>query len=70
MADAFLVIGSVLLVFIFNVNNPDLFAASFLLAVGAVPLAILTGIAYDLEQSNIRVLGWKAVKRRAERVSD
>lgn len=49
----FLVISSVILVFIFNVNNPDLFIACFLLAVGTVPLAILTGIAYDVENSNL-----------------
>ncbi|HTP09837.1 MAG TPA: hypothetical protein VMP08_16385 [Anaerolineae bacterium] len=48
----FLVIGSVILVFIFSVNAPNLFVACFLLAVGTVPLAILTGIAYDVENSN------------------
>ncbi len=48
----FLVIGSVILVFIFNMNQPDLFVACFLLAVGTVPLAILTGIAYDVENSD------------------
>ena len=48
----FLVIGSVFLVFILNLHTPDLFVASFLLAVGVVPLVILTGIAYDVEHSN------------------
>ncbi len=48
----FLVIGSVILVFIFNMNQPNLFVACFLLALGAVPLTILSGIAYDIEKSN------------------
>ncbi len=48
----FLVIGSVILVFIIHMNQPDLFVACFLLALGAVPLAVLSGIAYDIEKSN------------------
>ena len=48
----FLVVGSVILVYFFSVNNPDLFVGSFLVAVGAVPLAIFTGIAYDIQNSD------------------
>ncbi len=48
----FLVIGSVILVFIFNLNAPDLFVACFLLAGVVVPLAIVSGIAYDIEKSS------------------
>ncbi len=45
----FLVIGSVILVFFFSLNNPELFVYSFLLAVLLLLLTILTGVAYDLQ---------------------
>jgi hypothetical protein len=45
----FLVVGSVILVYFFGVNNPDLFTNSFFFAVLSLPLTILTGVAYDLQ---------------------
>jgi hypothetical protein len=44
----FLVVGSVILVYGFGVNDPELFLASFYVAVLSVPLATVTGIAHDL----------------------
>ncbi|MDD1721158.1 MAG: hypothetical protein LUP95_04145 [Euryarchaeota archaeon] len=46
----FLVIGSVILVYLFNVNNPNLFTYSFLLSVLLLLLMILTGRAYDIQK--------------------
>jgi hypothetical protein len=46
---AFLVVGSVILVYFFDLNNPDLFTNSFFFAVLSLPLTILTGVAYDLQ---------------------
>ena len=46
---AFLVVGSVILVYSFGLNNPDLFTNSFFFAVLSLPLTILTGVAYDLQ---------------------
>jgi hypothetical protein len=43
----FLVIGSLLLVYLFDVNNPDLFVGSFFFSVVSLFLTILTGRAYD-----------------------
>lgn len=45
----FLVIGSVILVYFFDLNNPDLFTNSFFLAVVLLPLTILTGVAHDIQ---------------------
>ncbi|HUS70066.1 MAG TPA: hypothetical protein VM075_04725 [Anaerolineae bacterium] len=45
----FLVVGSVILVYVFDLNNPDLFTNSFFFAVLSLPLTILTGVAYDLQ---------------------
>ena len=47
----FLVIGSVILVVLFGLNNPDLFTNSFFFAVPSLLLSMLTGVAYDLSQS-------------------
>jgi hypothetical protein len=46
----FLVIGSYILVYFFNVNNPNLFTYVFLLSVLLLLLAILTGRAYDIQK--------------------
>lgn len=45
----FLVIGSLVLVYLFGVNNPDLFTNSFFFAVLSLPLTIFTGVAYDIQ---------------------
>jgi hypothetical protein len=47
----FLVIGSVVLVYLFGVNNPDLFTNSFFFAVLSLALTIFTGVAYDIQNS-------------------
>ncbi len=53
----FLVIGSVILVYFFGVNDPQLFVNSFLLAILLLLLTILTGVAHDIQiQSNPGVL--------------
>lgn len=45
----FLVLGSVVLVYVFGLNNPALFVNSFLFAILALILSIFTGIAYDIQ---------------------
>jgi len=47
----FLVVGSVILVYFFGVNSPDLFVNSFFFAVLSLLLTILTGVAYDIHNS-------------------
>jgi hypothetical protein len=47
----FLFLGSVILVYFFGVNNPDLFVNSFFFVVVSLLLTIFTGIAYDLQAS-------------------
>jgi hypothetical protein len=47
----FLVIGSLILVFFFAFNYPDLFVYSFFFAVITLILTIITGIAYDIRAS-------------------
>ncbi len=44
----FLVVGSVLLVYLSGFNNPELFVSSFLFALVLLLLTILTGIAHDI----------------------
>ncbi len=44
----FLVIGSLILVFFFNLNDPDLFTYSFFLSVILLLLVIFTGLSYDI----------------------
>lgn len=46
----FLVIGSVILVYFFDLNNPDLFTNSFFFAVVSLLLMIFTGRAYDIQR--------------------
>lgn len=45
----FLVVGSVILVYVFALNAPDLFVNSFFLAIVLLLLSIVTGVAYDLQ---------------------
>ena len=45
----FLVIGSVILVYFFDLNNPDLFTNSFFFAVVSLLLTVVTGVAYDIQ---------------------
>ena len=45
----FLVIGSLILVYFFDFNNPNLFTFSFLFAVVCLLLMIFTGRAYDIQ---------------------
>jgi hypothetical protein len=52
---AFLVVGSVILVYFFGVNNPDLFSNSFFFVVLSLPLTILTGVAYDIQNGDVVV---------------
>lgn len=47
----FLFLGSVILVYFFGVNNPDLFVNSFFFVFVSLLLTIFTGIAYDLQAS-------------------
>lgn len=47
----FLVIGSLILVYFFNLNNPNLFTNSFLFSLLLLILVIFTGYAYDLQNS-------------------
>ena len=47
----FLVIGSVILVYFFDMNNPDVFTNSFFFAVVSLLLLILTGRAYDVHRN-------------------
>ena len=49
----FLVVGSVILVYFFGLNNPDLFSSSFYLVVLSLPLTILTGTAYDIQNGDV-----------------
>jgi hypothetical protein len=49
---AFLVVGSVILVCFFGLNNPDLFSNSFYFVVLSLPLTILTGAAYDIQNGD------------------
>ncbi len=52
----FLVVGSVLLVYLSGFDNPELFVSSFLFALVLLLLTILTGIAYDI-QGEAHVVG-------------
>lgn len=48
----FLVVGSIILVYYFELNNPDLFVNSFFFAIVSVLLSIFTGAAYDVQKGN------------------
>jgi len=55
----FLVIGSLILVYLCDVNNPDLFVGSFFFLVLSLFLTILTGRAYDRRaRESIRWVGF------------
>jgi len=51
----FLVIGSVILVYFFDLNNPDLFTNSFFFSVVSLSLTIAIGRAYDAQKGTQRV---------------
>ncbi|HEX2729422.1 MAG TPA: hypothetical protein VHM16_06670 [Rubrobacteraceae bacterium] len=46
----FLVVGSVILVYLFGLNNPNLFVGSFFFAVVSLLVTVFSGIAYDIQQ--------------------
>ncbi len=46
----FLVVGSVIMVYFFGLNNPDLFVNSFFFAIVSLLLSVLTGVAYDIQR--------------------
>lgn len=46
----FLVIGSLILVYFFDLNNPDLFLNSFFFSISSLLLMIFTGCAYDIQR--------------------
>jgi hypothetical protein len=47
----FLVIGSLILVYLFDLNNPDLFLYSFFFSILFLLLTIFTGRGYDIQKS-------------------
>jgi hypothetical protein len=47
----FLVIGSLILVYFFDLNNPNLFMNSFFFSILSLLLMIFTGVAYDIQNS-------------------
>ena len=51
----FLVIGSLILVYFFDLNNPDLFVNSFFFSIISLLLTIFIGRAYDVQKSEQRV---------------
>jgi hypothetical protein len=55
MNGVFLVIGSVILVYLFDLNNPDLFTNCFFFAVLSLFLTISIGRAYDAQESAKRI---------------
>lgn len=52
----FLMIGSLVLVFFFGLNNPDLFVGSFFFAVLSLLVSISTGVSYDIQRSERRAV--------------
>ena len=50
MNGVLLFIGSVVLVYVFDLNSPDLFTNSFFFAVVSLLLTIVTGAAYDVHR--------------------
>jgi len=51
----FLAVGSLILVYVFSLNAPDLFVYSFFFALVSLFLSLLTGVAYDLQDRDRRV---------------
>jgi hypothetical protein len=47
----FLVIGSVILVYLFNLDNPDLFVNSFFFSILSVSATVFVGRGYDLQKT-------------------
>lgn len=46
----FLVVGSVILVYLFGLNTPDLFVGSFFFAVLSLLLTVFAGVSYDVQR--------------------
>lgn len=46
----FLVIGSVILIYLFEFHNPDLFLYSFFFSLLLIILSIITGVSYDIQK--------------------
>ncbi|MBN1995380.1 MAG: hypothetical protein JW953_22015 [Anaerolineae bacterium] len=57
----FLTIGSVILVYFFDLNNPDLFLNSFYFSILSLLLTIFTGRAYDIQMSEPDMTAQEAV---------
>ena len=55
MNGVFLVIGSVVLVYFFDLSNPDLFTNSFFFSILSLSLTIVIGRAYDVQKGAQRV---------------
>jgi hypothetical protein len=51
----FLVIGSLILVYFFDLNNPDLFLNGFFFSIISLLLTIFSGRAYDIQMSEQRI---------------
>jgi hypothetical protein len=48
----FLIIVSYILVYVFGMNNPGIFVASFFFAIISLLLSLFTGIGYDIQSSS------------------
>ena len=55
MNGVFLVVGSVALVYLADLNNPDLFTNSFFFAVLSLSVTIFFGRAYDTRRAEARL---------------
>jgi hypothetical protein len=55
LSGVLLVLGSLILVYFFNVNNPDFFVMNFFFTILALLITILTAIAYDIRTSGSSV---------------
>ena len=67
---AFLVVGSVILVYLFRLNNPDLFLWSFYFAVVSLLVTVFAGVAYDVQrqvggESSVDGGNWRIERRGA-----
>jgi hypothetical protein len=46
----FLVVGSIILVYLFGLDRPDLFVGSFLFAVVSLLATLFAGVSYDVQR--------------------
>lgn len=51
IATLLLVIGSVILVYFFDVNNADLFSNLFFFVIASLLLTVIAGFGYDIQHS-------------------